>query len=121
VRDPRAQVLAGAAATIAADGDGTALLDLARSVETTATRLLDEAKPGRSLRANAEYSTAVLLHQLGVTPDLFTPVFAVSRMAGWIAHCLEQRRVDRIFRPTSVYEGPPPRAWVPEQVREACA
>jgi len=44
---------------------------------------------------------------------LFTPTFAISRVSGWIAHAFEQRRVNRIIRPQSVYHGPRDRTWVP--------
>lgn len=116
VRDPRAQVLADAVESLAGPGADD-LVTRARAVEATATRLLDEAKPGRNLRTNAEFYTAILLHQLDIEPQLFTAVFAISRMAGWIAHCQEQQRVDRIFRPTSTYDGPAARPWTPLAAR----
>lgn len=111
VRDPRAGVLADAVSRLAADRGGSRLLDLALRVEAVGSRLLDEAKPGRGLRANAELYTAVLLSELGIPSDLFTTVFAVSRVAGWVAHGLEQQAVDRLVRPASQYVGPPPRVW----------
>jgi citrate synthase len=105
--------MADAAAQLAAAAGGDPLYDLALEVETTATRLLEKAKPGRNLRTNAEFFTAILLHQLGIAAELFSAVFAISRMAGWLAHCKEQQGVDRIFRPTSEYHGPDLRQWVP--------
>jgi citrate synthase len=119
VRDPRADVLAAAAErmyTRAGAGEGAGdveLYALARAVEATAIRLLDEYKPGRRLRTNVEFYTALLLHGLGLEVPLFTPVFAISRVSGWIAHAFEQRRANRIIRPQSVYAGPRDRAWVP--------
>ena len=111
VRDPRADVLAAAAERLyARDGD-MRLYALARTVEKTAIRLLEEYKPGRRLQTNVEFYTALLLHGLGLEPALFTPTFAISRVAGWIAHCLEQRRNNRIIRPQSVYVGPRGRTW----------
>jgi citrate synthase len=111
VRDPRADVLAAAAERLfARDGD-MQLYRLAKSVEATALRLLEEYKPGRRLQTNVEFYTALLLHGLGLETPLFTPTFAVSRAAGWIAHCLEQRRANRIIRPQSVYVGPTGRTW----------
>jgi len=50
---------------------------------------------------------------LNLDVDLFTPTFAMSRVSGWIAHALEQRRVNRIIRPQSEYAGPRHRTWVP--------
>ena len=111
VRDPRADVLAAAAERLfQRDGD-MRLYELAKSVEATALRLLEEYKPGRRLQTNVEFYTALLLHGLGLDVPLFTPTFAVSRAAGWIAHCLEQRRANRIIRPQSVYVGPAGRTW----------
>jgi citrate synthase len=111
VRDPRADVLAAAAERLfARDGD-MQLYRLAKSVESTALRLLEEYKPGRRLQTNVEFYTALLLHGLGFETPLFTPTFAISRAAGWIAHCLEQRRANRIIRPQSVYVGPTGRTW----------
>ncbi|HYU25427.1 MAG TPA: citrate/2-methylcitrate synthase, partial [Thermoanaerobaculia bacterium] len=63
------------------------------------------------LQTNVEFYTALLLHGLGLEVPLFTPTFAVSRAAGWIAHALEQRRANRIIRPQSVYVGPTGRTW----------
>jgi len=117
VRDPRADVLARAAERLfAADGD-IRLYDLAREVERVALRLLDEHKPGRNLRTNVEFFTALVLQGLGIPVDQFTPTFAVSRVAGWTAHCLEQLAANRILRPESEYTGETARRWVPLEQR----
>lgn len=119
VRDPRAAVLAQAAEDLCAARGERGLLDLAETVEAEAVRLLAEYKPGRRLCANAEFYTAVLLHELGVPPALFTCTFAVSRMAGWMAHCREQEATGRIFRPQSEYVGRGDGEWV--DLEERCA
>ena len=115
VRDPRADVLSRAARSFLDLGDngddGRALYALAQHVEKTAIALLEEYKPGRRLQTNVEFYTALLLKGLGLHPDLFTPMFAVGRTAGWVAHCIEQRAVDRIFRPESLYSGEMTRQW----------
>ncbi len=111
VRDPRAEVLAEAAARMFQESGDMALYRLARHVEQTAVRLLAEYKPGRNLQTNVEFYTALLLHGLGLEPDLFTPTFAVGRVAGWTAHCLEQQRQNRIIRPRAVYVGATGRQW----------
>jgi citrate synthase len=105
VRDPRADVLAAAAERMFARAGDMHLYNLARSVEATALRLLEEYKPGRGLQTNVEFYTALLLHGLGLEVPLFTPTFAISRVVGWMAHCAEQKRVGRIIRPQSVYVG----------------
>ena len=113
VRDPRADVLAHAAERMyQAEGD-MGLYELSKEVEATAIRLLDEYKPGRNLRTNVEFFTALLLHGIGLETPLFTPTFAAGRVAGWIGHCFEQQRTGRLIRPESVYIGPRDRRWVP--------
>ena len=113
VRDPRADVLASAAERLyTTDGDKE-LYDLALDVEKTALRLLAEYKPGRNLQTNVEFYTALLLHGLGLPTQLFTPTFAAGRATGWTAHCFEQRALDRLIRPQSVYVGSKDESWVP--------
>jgi citrate synthase len=117
VRDPRADVLAAAAERLyATDGDGE-LYKLALEVEKAALKVLAEHKPGRNLQTNVEFYTALLLHGLGLPAELFTPTFAVARVAGWTAHCFEQQALDRLIRPQSAYVGPKDRRWVPIEER----
>ena len=105
VRDPRADILAAAAERFYTSGGDRALYHLARSVERTALRLLREFKPDRRLDTNVEFYTALLLHGLGLPGGLFTPAFAVGRVLGWSAHCLEQLRDGKLIRPQSAYIG----------------
>jgi citrate synthase len=113
VRDPRADVLAQAAEVMyRADGD-LALYELAKGVEAIAVALLAEYKPGRNLQTNVEFYTALLLHGLDFDTDLFTPTFAISRAAGWLAHCFEQQANGRLIRPQSRYTGERGRHWQP--------
>jgi citrate synthase len=113
VRDPRAEVLSAAAEQMFRAGGDMALYSLARQVEKTAVALLEEYKPGRRLQTNVEFYTALLLHGLGLSTELFTPTFALSRAAGWLAHCFEQQREGRIIRPDSRYRGEMNRTWLP--------
>ena len=106
VRDPRADVLAAAAERFYTNGGDRQLYDLARAVEAAALRVLRERKPDRPIQTNVEFYTALLLHGLGVPTGLFTPIFAIGRVAGWAAHCLEQLRDGRLIRPQSRYVGP---------------
>jgi len=112
VRDPRADVLAVAAERMFTRAGDMSLYRLARAVEAEAIRLLEEYKPGRRLQTNVEFYTALLLHGLGLGTPLFTPTFAVSRVSGWIAHAMEQKRANRIIRPQSEYTGPRGLTWV---------
>ena len=119
VRDPCAEVLAAAARELyTADGD-LALYGLATAVEETAVRLLAETKPGRGLQTNVEFYTALLLHGLGLPTELFSPTFAVGRVAGWIGHAWEQLATGRLIRPASEYVGATGRSWAPVVERTA--
>jgi len=117
VRDPRADVLASAAKRLYATDADRDLYRLALEVEKTALRLLEEYKPGRNLDTNVEFYTALLLYGLGLPTELFTPTFAVGRVAGWTAHCYEQRELDRLIRPQSEYVGAEDRTWAPLEER----
>ena len=111
VRDPRAEVLAAAAEQFyQADGNMT-LYNLVREVERVAVALLAEYKPGRNLQTNVEFYTALLLHGLGFSTELFTPTFAIGRVGGWTAHGFEQQQTGRLIRPQSVYVGARDRKW----------
>lgn len=101
-RDPRADVLRAAARELLADSD---LLALAERHEAAVLEVLREHKPGRRLETNVEFYTALLLHGLGFEPPLFTPVFALGRLAGWLAHDAEQRAHGRLIRPDARYVG----------------
>lgn len=100
VRDPRAAVLEEAVRPLASPR-----LALARGVERAAAKILHERKPDRPLAANVEFYTAVLLDAVGLPREQFSATFAVSRIAGWSAHVLEQRRTGRLIRPASHYVG----------------
>ncbi len=119
VRDPRADVLAVAAERLFTRAGDMRLYRLARAVETTAVRLLEEYKPGRRLQTNVEFYTALLLHGLGLDVPLFTPTFAISRVSGWIAHAFEQRAANKLIRPRSAYVGPRGRVWTDREVAAA--
>lgn len=106
--DPRAEELREMARV--ADPDGFVM---ARRVEELAISLLDELKPGRRLYTNVEYYSAALMASVGLSGDLFTPTFAVSRSAGWTAHVLEQISNNRLIRPEADYTGPMDLRFVP--------
>jgi citrate synthase len=103
VRDPRAAVLERASKPLASPR-----LELARAVEAAASKILRERRPELSLAANVEFYTAVLLDGIGLAREQFSATFAVSRIAGWCAHVIEQRRTGRLIRPASRYVGTPP-------------
>ncbi len=101
VRDPRADVLKAAAEDL--DGRRGELVHV---VEREAEALLAERHPERRLAANVELYTALVLDAVGLDRALFTPTFAVSRVAGWLAHVAEQRATGRLIRPRALYVEP---------------
>jgi len=121
VRDPRADVLGAAMERLFPSRGGSPLYDDARTVEEAVLRTLERLKPGRRLHTNVEFYTALLLQSLGIEPELFTPTFAVARIAGWTAHVLEQVAEDRLIRPRVAYAGPAERGWVPREERHAAS
>jgi citrate synthase len=109
VRDPRADALKSAIrALVESGGAAPGRLAFAEAVETAALQVLKARKPGRSLETNVEFYTALLLEGLGFPPQAFTCVFAMGRVAGWIAHAREQLAGGRLIRPDSIYIGPDP-------------
>jgi citrate synthase len=112
VRDPRAAVLERAVERLRATGLRSDRLDLARAVESVAVASLGEKRPERRLAANVEFYTAVILDAIGLPQELFSPTFAVARVAGWLAHVDEQLRGGRLIRPSSRYVGPQPQTPV---------
>ena len=110
VRDPRADVLKAAVRRMS---EGSSVLPgrvaFAEAVEKAALAILRDRKPDRPLDINVEFYTALLLEALAFPPSTFTGVFAMGRVAGWIAHAREQLAGGRLIRPASRYIGPQPR------------
>jgi citrate synthase len=102
--DPRARVLRRTAKEI-----GAPRVEVAEALETAALAELQARRPDRVLATNVEFWSAVVLDFADVPPELFTPLFASARVAGWSAHILEQKREGRLIRPSAKYVGPGPR------------
>ncbi|HEY0595057.1 citrate synthase/methylcitrate synthase [Sphingopyxis sp.] len=102
-RDPRADALKAALRSF---GGVDARLRFAESVEQAALEALHRRKPGRVLETNVEFYTALLLEAAGFPREVFTAVFAMGRVAGWLAHAREQALTGRLIRPASRYVEP---------------
>jgi citrate synthase len=102
--DPRARVLRRTARELDAPR-----LDVAEALEQAALAELHARKPDRVLATNVEFWSAVVLDFAQIPSELFTPMFACARTAGWSAHILEQQREGRLIRPSAKYVGEPPR------------
>jgi citrate synthase len=105
--DPRATHLRAMSEEL---GRRTGHLDL----YLTSKKIEETIKEQKSLNANVDFYSASTYYSLGIPIDLFTPIFAVSRMSGWTAHVLEQYRNNRLIRPRADYTGKPVgQSWVP--------
>jgi citrate synthase len=98
VLDPRAIHLARLSEEIGKRTGHVALYEMSRAIEKT-------AKETKNLNANVDFFSASTYYSLGIPVDLFTPIFAVSRMSGWTAHVLEQYTNNRLIRPRAEYTG----------------
>ena len=107
VDDPRAPILKSMSKKIWEEKGDMTLFETAEAIE----REVKTAKPG--LITNVDFYSATLLYGIGVPPDLFTPLFAMSRVAGWTAHTIEQYGNNRLIRPRARYVGATDRTYVP--------
>jgi citrate synthase len=106
--DPRAKILKALCKDL-----NPKFYELASKVEETALEILHEEHPERPQATNVEFYSAGVLQAIGLPKEYFPPTFAVSRVAGWSAHVLEQSAHNRLIRPQSEYIGPEPRKPVP--------
>ncbi len=108
-KDPRATILQGLTTELFEARGRSDTYDLALELEAVAGELLGH----KGIYPNVDFYSGIVYDKLGIPRDLFTPIFAVSRATGWMAHWLEQMRDNRIFRPRQVYEGSREAAYVP--------
>ncbi len=111
--DPRATILKNLAPKLFEKFGATPIYDVALEVEKIVTERLGE----RGIWPNVDFYSGIVYDKMGIPIDMFTPVFAVSRIAGWVAHWREQLIGNRIFRPTQIYEGSGDRSYVPIERR----
>jgi len=106
--DPRSRILKRVARELGAEQ-----IEVAEELEQVALAALREKSPDRPLETNVEYYSAVVLDVAEIPPPLAPAMFACSRVAGWSAHILEQKRNGRLFRPSARYLGPVDRSLEP--------
>jgi citrate synthase len=113
VKDPRAVILQSLVEEMFNDFGHDDLYDVARAIEEEAMTRLGP----KGIYPNVDFYSGLVYRKLGIPRDLFTPVFAIARVAGWLAHWREQLGANRIFRPSQIYSGAQPRRWTPMEKR----
>jgi len=101
VKDPRATILQNLVEQLFAKFGHDKYYDIALEME----KVVEEKLGNKGIYPNVDFYSGLVYRKLGIPTDLFTPIFAIARVAGWLAHWKEQLTQNRIFRPTQVYTG----------------
>jgi citrate synthase len=109
VKDPRATILQGLAVQLFDETGHDHYYELAVELE----RVIEAKLGQKGIYPNVDFYSGLVYLKLGIPSDLFTPIFAIARVAGWLAHWKEQLAVNRIFRPTQVYTGEHDQPYIP--------
>lgn len=115
VLDPRANVLREVAKDLAEESGDSKWFDMSLEMERIMDREMEER--GKPVKPNVDFFSASVYRMLGFPTDMYTPIFAVARISGWMAHLYEQYEDNRIMRPRLVYEGPTGRTFEPIESR----
>lgn len=108
--DPRAKILQKMSAELTAKKGIKHFFEMSVQIDS----IMQEKK---DLLPNVDFYSATVYYSMGIPIDIFTPIFAVSRVSGWIAHIMEQYSNNRIYRPRGRYTGPRDQKWVPLENR----
>jgi citrate synthase len=109
VKDPRATVLQGLCEQVFRECGTSPLYEVAVEVERVSAELL----AGKPIYPNVDFYSGIVYDKMGIEADCFTPIFAMARVAGWLAHWFEQLRENKLYRPDQIYEGEHNRPYVP--------
>jgi citrate synthase len=113
VKDPRATVLQELAENVFAETGRPKIYEIAVELERAAADVLGP----KGIYPNVDFYSGIVYQAIGIPRDLFTPIFAISRVAGWLAHWFEQLKSNRIYRPEQVYVGKHDVPYVPLEKR----
>lgn len=114
-KDPRAVVLQQLCARLFSEGGTSPLYEVALEVERVGNELLGE----KGIYPNVDFYSGIVYDRLGIGMEQYTPIFAMARVAGWLAHWIEQLRENKLFRPSQIYAGERDRPYVPIDERHA--
>ena len=109
VKDPRAKILQSLAEQLFEETGYDSYYEIALEVE----KVVEGKLGAKGIYPNVDFYSGLVYKKLGIPDDLFTPIFAIARVAGWLAHWKEQLAVNRIFRPTQVYTGKHDAPYIP--------
>jgi len=113
VKDPRATILQQLAKQLFEKIGSDPYYEIAVELE----KVVEEKLGHKGIHANVDFYSGLVYRYLGIPTDLFTPIFAIARVAGWLAHWKEQLAVNRIFRPTQEYVGTHGASYIPIEKR----
>ena len=113
VKDPRATVLQGLCQRLFSECGRSPLYEVALAVEAAAEAALSR----KGIYPNVDFYSGIIYDKMTIEMDLFTPLFAMARVSGWLAHWLEQLRENKLFRPDQIYSGEHNRPYVPIEQR----
>lgn len=113
VKDPRATILQGLAEKLFEKFGQDVYYDIAVELEKVVAEKLGD----RGIYPNVDFYSGLVYRKLGIPTDLYTPMFAIARVAGWLAHWKEQLEENRIFRPTQIYTGLHDHPYIPIEKR----
>ncbi|PSP87591.1 citrate synthase [Halobacteriales archaeon QS_4_66_20] len=115
VKDPRAKILQSKLADLSEETGESKWLDYTSTIEEYLTE--EMALPAKGIAPNVDYYSGSVYYNLGIPIDMYTPIFAMSRSGGWVAHVLEYWQDNRLIRPRGRYVGPDIREFVPIEER----
>jgi citrate synthase len=118
-KDPRAVIMEQLLLELSEHRGDRRLYELLKRVEESFGAHM--AKEGKPIYPNVDFFSGAVYTMLGIPRYLFTPLFAAARSPGWLAHILEQRKDNRLYRPKALFVGPQPRAYVPLEERAGMA
>jgi len=114
VKDPRATILQELAEKLFSELGSDEYYAIALEVE----KVVEEKLASKGIYPNVDFYSGLVYRKLGIPDDLFTPIFAIARVAGWLAHWKEQLEENRIFRPTQIYKGLHDVPYTPIEARD---
>ncbi|WP_447980546.1 citrate synthase [Candidatus Nitrospira bockiana] len=113
VKDPRATILQRLCERLFKECGSSPLYDVALEVERAAAELLADKK----VYPNVDFYSGILYDKMGIEVEFFTPIFAMARVSGWLAHWFEQLKENKLYRPEQIYAGEHDRPYIPIEER----